>query len=301
MCTPSSQAGRRPGFTLVEMLVVIGLILVLATLTVAIAPRFQERQKLAKASDQLQGWLLIAKMRAKNDRTPTGVRIYLTGTPPRATELAYLQQPDDFRVGRLSVSNPGNVADITAGDLTGGAADPALWPVQPGDYLEIKGGGLPHQLVRISNTPPRLEVFASNVPPFPYQVTPTEDYRIIREPRLLQGEAPLQLAQDIVIDFAPILLGPSGPSQPRSVGFPPSNKPYYDLLFSPSGGVIRPVAGGDKIMLWLRDITQDATSPGEQILVTIHLRTGLIAAHPVNTSPPYDWYRFANDPRSSGL
>ena len=35
------------------MLVVMGFLLVLATLTVAIAPRFQERQKVAKAADEM--------------------------------------------------------------------------------------------------------------------------------------------------------------------------------------------------------------------------------------------------------
>jgi type II secretory pathway pseudopilin PulG len=313
----------RTGFTLVEMLVVMGFLLVLATLTVAIAPRFQERQKVAKAADQLQGWLLIAKQRAKNDRAPTGVRIYvpsnqpLLSNQPLATDLAYIQRPDDFRPGanpgggfrwaQIAVPNPGNQVVLTPppplqtlpADFAGGAApsNKALWPVQPGDYLEIKGGGLLHQIVA-PVLPNQLQVFS----PFPYAIAPTDDYRIIREPRLLQGETPLQLAQDVAIDFAPSPY-PLYATSNTSLGFPrlvQANTPL-DILFAPSGALLKPVATGDKIMLWLRDPTQDAKNPGDQILITIQVRTGLIAAHPVDPPPSTDPYSFAKDPRSSGL
>ena len=67
----------------------------------------------------------------------------------------------------------------------------------------------------------------------------------------------------------------------------------FDAAFSPAG---------NRIALWLRDVTLDPEQPGEQLLMTVHARSGLIAAHPVDTSNNYaDPYRFTRDGRSSGL
>src|SRR5438105_2599730 len=109
---------RRPGFTLVEMLVVLTLILILASITVAFMPRFQEKQKTARAADQLQGWLLIAKSLAKRDRTSTGIRLQ----PSRAnanysSEMQYIQQPEDYVVQPgLNAGDPPNIRRIQVVD-----------------------------------------------------------------------------------------------------------------------------------------------------------------------------------------
>src|SRR5437588_10342280 len=67
--------GRRRGFTLVEMLVVLALMLVLAALAVAFVPRMNERAKTPRGASQLQMWLLIARQWAKRDNIPTGIRL----------------------------------------------------------------------------------------------------------------------------------------------------------------------------------------------------------------------------------
>jgi hypothetical protein len=54
-------------------------------------------------------------------------------------------------------------------------------------------------------------------------------------------------------------------------------------LFTPDGRVTGPLAGYDKIILWVRD----KTVPGDQhdpTLVVVYPRTALIAAHPVDLS-----------------
>jgi prepilin-type N-terminal cleavage/methylation domain-containing protein len=65
----------RTGFTLVEMLVVLVLILVLAGIAILIAPKVNERRKPANGAGQLQQALLMAKQRAFRDQAPRGVRI----------------------------------------------------------------------------------------------------------------------------------------------------------------------------------------------------------------------------------
>ena len=108
-------------------------------------------------------------------------------------------------------------------------------------------------------------------------------------------------------------------------GLPPGNPTpgtvpqYFDVLFAPSGQVLN--TQDAVVVLWLRDPDKTphprlddpalfATSPGadtgksfdaagEQVLVTVYARTGLIATHPVSKGS--DPYAAAKDGLNSGL
>ena len=133
-------AGRRPGFTLIEMLVVLAILVTLFGLTVAFLPRVQERERAARGADRLQGWLLIAKQRALRDRTPTGLRLITDpGNPNWVRDLEYVQQPDDYSGGTFLgffVEGDDGTQFMTARfsgvDFSGGMTDPTLHPIQPG-------------------------------------------------------------------------------------------------------------------------------------------------------------------------
>ena len=58
------RPNHRRGVTLIELLVVMAIIAILATLIVAVAPRFGERQRASRGAGQLQSWLNLAKQRA---------------------------------------------------------------------------------------------------------------------------------------------------------------------------------------------------------------------------------------------
>jgi prepilin-type N-terminal cleavage/methylation domain-containing protein len=276
---------RRPAFTLVELLVVISLIVILAALTVAFLPS-QERQRVPRGASDLQGWLLIAKNRALRDQVPVGIRFQPGRTDPlHVSEMQYIEQPEPFSKGRISVT--GNLVTGINVDFRGGFTDPALWPVQPGDYLEVKGGGLVHRIAAVPG-PTTLQLATA---PLYNTPVPTQDYRILRAPRLVSGEAPLQLPQGVIIDLATnTQFGNPLPIDPvtRSV----------DVLFAPSGTVIGPAAAADKVIFWVRDATRDAGSPGEPILIIVYTRTGFVTAHPADLTSG-DPYSFTRDGRSS--
>ncbi len=97
------------GFTLIEMLVVIGIILTLATLTVAFLPKITNYQKVQQGAGQVQGWLLTAKQRATRDHYPRGIRLVVPATSDPlygnvVRDLQYVEQPDDFTGGVLTVN-----------------------------------------------------------------------------------------------------------------------------------------------------------------------------------------------------
>jgi hypothetical protein len=86
------RLSRRPAYTLLELLVVVGLIVVLATLTVAVAnSSLVDSYRVVGAADRLSGWLLNAKTRALRDRTPIGVRLIRGSDNPTDPEYFILR------------------------------------------------------------------------------------------------------------------------------------------------------------------------------------------------------------------
>jgi hypothetical protein len=298
------------------MLVVLTLMLLLAALAIAFVPKATERARAARGADLLQQWLLTARQWAKRDRVPTGIRLQAgqilpnKGSPNAAyvTDLQYIQQPDDWHAlsSTLSVAAGTNTVTITGTgvDLCGGqglysAGPPAsylnqsLWAVQIGDYLEIQGGGLLHRITAVQSSAPApgpvtgdTLVLASSPGSIPGGTT---QYRIIRSPRILAGEQTLQLPQDVAIDTTTNTT--FGNTLPLNSG---TNS--YDIVFSPSGNVIGANTYSDRLILWVRDVTQDTpkigaantpliqNTPGDQTLVVVFVRGGFIAAYQVDNS-----------------
>jgi hypothetical protein len=268
------------------MLVVLGIILTLSVLTVLFMPRIQEQQRVRQGADLLQEWLLTAKQRALRDRVPTGIllqRISQDQNNPNyyyVRDIQYIQKPDDYAQGSVA-SSSGNEILFKQADFQ------STNSVQPGDYLLLHGGeGIP---TRIMNVRPTSLVVLDP----PLQPVVPGSYRILRQPRPLAGEQPLQLPQDVVIDLSP---NPAYMNQPKSLNTPLNGQ----ILFSPSGRVVGQGTGNAPIALWLRDVTRDdPNQPGEQILMVIYPVTGQIAAHSVAQGT--DPYQFMKDGRSSGF
>src|SRR6266851_2229767 len=290
----------RRAFTLIEMLMVVSILMIITVAVVAVAPRFTDDRKLSRAADQIAQYGLTAKQRALRDQVPTGLRLF--PDPQHAgliTELQYIQQPDDFKGGKIGLTTVQLPLAITGTpfleyvlvavpdpsfpiDFTGGFADSTLWPVQPGDFLEIKGTGLVHRILQVIPTSPSMLYLAPAAPdqpnsipapspPYPANTvqvsnanqlavgmivqggggvvttitainnttappaitlagaasgyltflpppppgasglpvvysSSTAEYRVIRQPRVLTGETPLQLPAGICIDPTPKMI-----------------------------------------------------------------------------------------------
>jgi Tfp pilus assembly protein FimT len=77
-----TQSNHRPhsGYTLIELLVAIGLGILLAAMTVGVAnSNMAESYKIVGAADRVSGWLIIAKSKAQREGAPRGVRFILSG------------------------------------------------------------------------------------------------------------------------------------------------------------------------------------------------------------------------------
>ncbi|MFO0936634.1 MAG: hypothetical protein U0798_09000 [Gemmataceae bacterium] len=101
------QFPRRPAFTLIELLVVVSLIIVLATLTVAVAnSSLVDSYRIVGGADRLSGWLLQAKQRAVRDRTPVGLRLIPdTSNPNVCFQAQIVEMPTIYAANQNSDIN----------------------------------------------------------------------------------------------------------------------------------------------------------------------------------------------------
>ena len=89
----TTRPARRPAFTLIELIVVIGILVVLATLAVKFLPNLDRHKGVPNAVAQLHGWVNLAKQQALRDGTPKGIRLIDDGGG-RVTSMQYIEQPE---------------------------------------------------------------------------------------------------------------------------------------------------------------------------------------------------------------
>jgi prepilin-type N-terminal cleavage/methylation domain-containing protein len=339
MGTPdTTAAARRNGLTLIELLVAMAIILVLVTLTALLAPSLADKHRVAKSADLVQQWLLISRQRALRDQAPRGVRLVLDADG-HARKMVYIEEPEPFTGGILVVQDA-NTAYCTA-DLWGGysQAEPHLWPVQPGDYLQLTESANESQMFRIVDVqrlvppiqgPPGWPQFMFQIRtqgsmPVATPLAATLAYKIHRSPRPLPGEAELVLPKGVIIDMSPLnpaadswgsIVPPEQRFLPNPSGIPtdpPTLVSNHDVVFAPSGNVIRVGGTVGKIILWVREEDQlQATGAtlrqvsGDETLIVVYTRTGQSAAHPVEVTRDQNGrlinpYAYTQDGRASGL
>jgi prepilin-type N-terminal cleavage/methylation domain-containing protein len=329
--TPTSP---RHGLTLVELLVVIGIIAGLAALLVVVFPRLQDSQRASKGADIVQGQLFIAKQMALRDQLPRGVRLISTGAQPGFfDQLQLIEQPPAYSTGVIPTSQIITTATSTwpqdpntgwfivpfgKDPITGALADFSGGTVKAGDYLDLGAAidsytvttppvpGAMHLIMKVQVTPPQVWVLTQ--PQVAYTGSPFPAYyRIIRSPRALTGEAPVALPNGIVVD-APSTSAMYASLQVKQGSLIPADTDgNFEVLFDPTGKVLRASGTQGKVVLWVKDVSGN-TFDADQTLVAVYTRTGLITAQPVNLNPNINngapnfyYYSFVTDGATSGM
>jgi prepilin-type N-terminal cleavage/methylation domain-containing protein len=306
-----SLAARRSGFTLIEMLVVILIIMLLAALVVAFMPGVSTRQQSERAGMLLRTSLNQMRMNALRDGRASGLRLIPNSTAASGgticTSPQFIQKPDDFGGGTATCQNTNaNSATVTLAnvDLSGN-------PIMIGDSIDVAGSGEPHLITGVGAT------LTLGVSPF-LNLTPvnpnaqaislaTSQYRIMRAPRVMIGEPPIVLPQDIGIDislggvFASGTLSAGGQPTPFTAG-------VNDVLFAPSGQIIGDgngpaYTGCDAVVLWVHDTIVTNPTQAFPVLIVIYGKTGFISQQPVNPAGASggDYYSFVRQAVASGM
>jgi len=118
----ASKAVTLRGFTLIEMLVVITIILILAAVTVSTINVTINGDKVRAGARQVQSYLEGARDRAIFAKEPRGVRFLLDPTDPRTvSSLVYIAPTDPWTEGTVLLERPdgdsdGNPANQDMGD-----------------------------------------------------------------------------------------------------------------------------------------------------------------------------------------
>lgn len=292
------SAGRRPraGFTLIEMLVVIGLILLLGAIVMAIAPGALERDRASAAVTQLQGALQISRAKAVRDGLPRGIRLLATGA--QATEYQYIESPPVFVPNPLgpganvyvqfdytaAAAGSGQVTGRTC-TITGLTADQAAQVVAD-TTLQMPTLGTGFRVTGTAGGPSPLTVTLERYPDEQLGAATrwrTYHFGLYAPPRPLLGEPNVLLPDRSAVDL----------SAGRSVL--PATAGNLDILFGPGGNLITP-GGAGHVFLWVRDPVRpnNLQQGGEQLLVVIKGQTGAVGGAPIDFGgDPYELGRKA--------
>lgn len=298
MTAKRSSATRR-AFTLLELMVVMGILLFLAALTAVYFPKFNASASVSTASERVVGALLIAKQRAKREQVPCGVRFI---QEDGVWKLQYVMVPDPYATGRF-VSKSGAsggpwTLTFSGVDFTAqyGTSGEEAYAVNIGDFVELYGD-VPRAISSVGATTLVVgqDVVTTNVDVTPSANAPP-NYRIHRGPRPLVGEQKVVLPSEVEV-----LLTIQG-SATGVQGVPTrtvNSQPYYEIVFTPSGSVARlnTNVGSEVICFVLRD--KNTPEVAARTIVTVVPNTGFLASHPwdLGTDP----YSFCRDARTSGL
>lgn len=276
---PAGPKGVRSGFTLVELLVVITIIVILLTMTLLTVNFSNEGDRVKGAAGQVQSFLAGARDRAIYAKEPRGVRFFVNPENPRAvTTMAYIAPGGSW-------SSPENSANVSLERVDGngdgdfedavdqvvrvhGFQNPGWWNLKRRgwlvDGLRIRipkgptGNWYPIDTRLIDTTvgPTADQILLLQIP---FADGGTKGQRVahsnmtyeIELPSKLLAQDPAILPESVVIDLDASKI-PDG-WRPQ-FGLNSGNySGYMDIIFSPRGNILGDAAGAGVMHLYVGD------------------------------------------------
>ncbi len=144
----STLVKRRSGFTLVELMMVIGLVLLIAVMTASAINLSISGDKVRGGARQVQSYLAGARDRAIYSKAPRGVRFLLDSTNNRTvSSMVYIAPTDDWTQGSIQVEWDTTVVPPLARIIRG--FDNSSSIINPTGWLGLYNQGLLKDGLRI--------------------------------------------------------------------------------------------------------------------------------------------------------
>lgn len=286
------SAGRQ-GFTLVELLVVISIMILILTMTVMAVNFSRDSERVVGSALQVQSFLSGARDRAIQSQEPRGVRFFLDADNHRAiTAMAYIDPDEMWREGTIQLQRPdtdGNGVADSAGVTVVAGAGTHWWQLKrrgllfDGLRIRIPAGvsgkwySISTAQIDLTNPPPATQYLVLATPYAElgdtnqskvkaFESGGPENYELELPPRILPNE-PVQLPENTIIDLdasnVPLGWRPLSTAASGTGNFDYSH--YMDVVFSPRGTVIGGAAAGGVIHFYICD-EEDSVTLKEQFI-----------------------------------
>ncbi len=244
----------RKAYTLVEILVALGIILSVMGLVATYYPNYSEREQHNRAADIIKNTLMRARQWAIRDKTSTGISFVAPGPGEFEAKIQFYQNAPILY---------GNVGNFTFTGTAGGTSitlnPPAMaGKVLLGDYF-IEDGATqpaPHQVIANGDATTGIVSLNSGLS---ISSTASYKFRLVRGPRPMESEPAVLLPRNISIEVRD--------SSNTVVSTAPQ------IMFN-ARGQIEPFATGKFSIIVILSET-DGTTEVDRILLTIDAINGI--------------------------
>ncbi len=265
----NSPASSRHGFTLVELIVVIVVVLTVSGLAIGFLAPDNESRRIRESARQISSMMQSARAKAIETGRPVGVLIepdannVYRATSLQLVEVAPLFGGDFATSGAIIEPSSSTQADVYLGSGLDRSMNPprfntpdSAWVdlIRPGDTIRFNRQGHYYLIINVdpgaagnANVPAlQIQAIDGGFPPYAFYPLPDPmnsdlwlqvPYEILRQPETSAG-TPLELPDGIVIDLSMSGIGKAG----HLPGFDALNDPMYPnnagpiaLMFTPKG------------------------------------------------------------------